>query len=320
MKLYPNNIAQVITQVKNGIIKGLLLYGPDKGMINDLCNQLSSKLSFPDTIYEYEAPALNSLLNNKSFFAAKELIKFTEVPATINAEAKEILLKDNLHFPIFVADELATTSSLRKFFETENCLAIIACYPDEEKSVRQIIAGKISSEGKMINGEAMNYLLHHLHGDRLLIHNELNKLLAFTHDHKEITLKDCQQVISLDSQPVADLLCIYYAKEQYAQFFIELDKLLATNVPVVWVVRALSRFYTNLLTVKLLMADGELVDTCMSKLRPPIFFKYVAPFRELALKLSLNDVMRQLEKLTEAEIQAKTGGESEQLLQQLIFN
>ena len=71
--------------------------------------------------------------------------------------------------------------------------------------------------------------------------------------------------------------------------------------------------------VKLQELDGVGVETSMAKLRPPIFFKYSAAFKEIANKSSIKDVANMLNNLTKAEVEAKNGYSPESVMDNLFM-
>ena len=126
MKLYLSQIEQLLNLIAKGQIKALLLYGPDKGYIDRICAAIIKKFDLLQTSIEYpnlKAQSLDMLLNSQNFFAKKELIKIRSVTATIDKTLKTILSGDFFHFAAFIGDELPSSSTIRKFFETETNLA-----------------------------------------------------------------------------------------------------------------------------------------------------------------------------------------------------
>jgi len=319
MKYYPNNLDQIIEKARKKEISTIVLYGPDSGMVSEFVKKIAKSLSLKQNNHKFEtASGLFASLNNISFFSEKELIKVEYNSAKLDEETQNIITGSNIHLPVFVVDELPTSSSFRKFFEADKNSAIIACYPDDEKSIRQIIISKVTEAKKQLTPEALEFLMNKLHGDRLLIINELEKLLSYAGDDSKITMDHCAIISeSIESHP--DLLCIYFAKKKGDEYLKELNNLLENGISVIWIIRALARYYQNLLIVKFQELDGVGVETSMAKLRPPIFFKYSAAFKEIANKSSIKDVSNMLNNLTKAEVEAKNGYSPESVMDNLFI-
>ncbi len=320
MKFYISQIDLLVHKVGNGKIKALLLYGPDKGYIREICEVIARKFESITTSVEYQkvtATNLEMQLNTKNFFNKKELVKITSVTSTISPELKTILGNNFFHFPVFIADELPLNSTIRKFFETETYLASLACYHDDEQNIIKLILKKCSEAKKSIDNEALYYLKSHLKGDHQGILNEINKLLLFINKKGQITLADVENSISPNLIASGDDLCIYFAKKTLDKFLEELNKLLANNINEVLIIRTLIRYYINLYIVRTKIDNGDNVDNAIKFLSPPIFFKYIDDFKKAANNLTSQDILKTLSILQQAELDFKLKPLGFDLYQQL---
>lgn len=295
--------------MEKGSVKGVLLYGPDKGYISRICSSIIERFNLTTTNAEYKslsAGHLGMMLNSRNFFQQRELIKVSSVSAGLDKDLKEVLLSDFLHFAAFIADELPSTSSIRKFFETEGSLASIGCYNDDEQSTSRIIIQKLTEAKKTIDEEALTFLKSHLKGDSELISSEINKLITYADDSRHITLAEAEQVISKELVASGDEMCIYFAQKNLDKFLEEVRKLQAQNINEVLIIRALIRYYLNLYTVLARTENGQAVDEAVKSLSPPIFFKYVQDFKKNLERLTTCDTIMTLEVLSKAEAEFKT--------------
>lgn len=169
MKFYLSQVPQLFEKIEGRQVNALLLYGPDKGYIDKICKALIKKFNLLKTSIEYsdlKNYSLDTLANSQNFFMQKQLIKIRSVGESIDKPLKLALGKDFLHFLVFIADELSSNSSIRKFFETENNLASLACYHDDEQKITKIISQKLAANSKIIQEESVRYLTNNLSGDR----------------------------------------------------------------------------------------------------------------------------------------------------------
>ncbi|WP_341753763.1 DNA polymerase III subunit delta [Candidatus Tisiphia endosymbiont of Dioctria rufipes] len=308
MKLYLSQIIQLLDKVENGQIKALLLYGPDKGYIDKVCKTLVKKFDLLKTSIEYSEiknRSLETLVNTQNFFMQKQLIIVRSVGESIDKSLKLALGKDSLHFLVFIADELSAASSIRKFFETETYLASLACYHDDEHKITKIILQKCNSVGKVISEDTVNYLTARLKGDHQTLVNEINKLIYFTFDKDQITLDDALAVVSDDFTGNGDNLCVYFSSGNLDNFLQEFTKLKQQNINEVLIIRALIRYYLNLYTVLNKLAMGVNIDMAIKSLSPPIFYKYVPSFKQALNKVNLENCIKTLKHLEQAEIDYK---------------
>ncbi len=323
MKFTSLALPQLLSALKQGKIKGLVIYGPDKGMISFSCNAIAKSLEKNIETLTYQellTGGLDITLNNASLFGDSNIIKITNMPTSIDVNLKNILLAGPRHIPILIADELSPASSLRKFFETEEQFAALACYNEDENNIRKIVASKVVAGGRSISSDAIAYIAHHLIGDRYIIENELEKLLLFTYDKTNITLNDVEKVISASIVASPDMLCISFAKGDAKRYFTESARLLAENISIVWIIRALIRYYINLYIVSSMIEGGTSVETAISSLKPPIFFKYLQDFKAILSKTSKQKIIYILSELNKAEKESKSSSYSaENICDNLFF-
>lgn len=297
----------------------LLLYGPDKGMISFVYHELATKLSA--SIVTSDLQSLESSSNNFSFFSKKDILKIEpERTPTLTNVIKSILLDLNkVNLPVIICDELAPTIAIRKFFETEKSLISLACYPDDPRAIKLIISNMLKSYNKRISADALDYLSKQLFGDRMLIVNEIEKLITYSHNIEAIDYKLCKALIGDSLQNSADMMCIYHAQKSYENYYTEVTTILDSGISEVWVLRALGRFYGNLLKVKMLIMDGLTIDEAMSNLSPPIFFQYVPMFKAIVSQMHLCDIAELLQKFIELERKFKSGSHALELNSIFIF-
>lgn len=323
MKFYLDRLEQLFDKITSGAVKALLLYGPDKGYISHVYQELSRKHDFLKISTEYSKTTVLNLemqLNTPNFFHQRALIKITSVTPAINLELKSVLSSSFLHFPVFIADELTASSSMRQFFETAAGLGSIGCYYDDQLNIVKLVLKKCRQAGKKIDEQALTYLRANLTGDHFAVQNEINKLLFFTDCRLEVTLDDVQKVISNNLPASSDDLCNYFAQNNLDKFLEELAKLQQNNINQVLIIRALIRYYFNLYLVLTKTASGNSLDYAIKSLPVPVFFKYVGDFKKVASALTLHQVVKTLAILQQAESDFKFSSVGFDFYQQLWRN
>ncbi|MDF2965399.1 MAG: holA [Rickettsiaceae bacterium] len=323
MKIFPKKIDGHLKDIAQTKIKAVLIYGPDQGMVSSIVKKIINSIQgelVNLSFNEINDKRIKNHLSAQNLFGNKEILKITGCTNTLHEDAKQALLEEYDNFPIFIAEELTTSSSLRKFFEADSNLAIISCYPDEDVDLRQFTAQIISKAGKKLQKEALDYLCANLKGDRFVIEQELNKLIIYCNSQSEISLSDVEQVISPSFDASADLLCYNFASQNTEGYFNELNKLYNDNISPIWILRALIRFYSNLYMVKAALNDNVPIEVALKSAKPPIFFKYLPSFRKLVLQISITAIDKTLSILLEAESQSKTtGAYAENICEELFF-
>ena len=321
MKFYFSQINRLFELIASGKVKALLLYGPDKGYIDKICRHLVKKLNMLQTSIEYSdlnISSLEILLNSPNLFNQKELIRIRGVGNSIDKNLKVILNDNYINFPVFIGEDISSSSSFRKFFETEESLASLACYHDDEAKIEKIVLEKLAKCNKIIDKEALIYLKNHLKGDHELVSNEINKLIYFVHDKQEVTLNDIREVLSSEITANGSDLAMYFSQKDYVSFLKELDILKKQNINEVLMIRALIRHYLNLYIVLSKVKSGERVDSAIKSLSPPIFYQYINDFTKIANSLSLAECLKTLRILQQAEVDYKLNPAGFDLLQKLV--
>lgn len=323
MKFYSNQTQKIANSLKSGEINSALFYGPDNGLIEYSITEISKLLGLTRQNLSYEntdASEINSALNNQSLFAEKELIIVKNMASNPNAKIKELFEKNHHNILIIAAGELTPSSPVRKLFESEKNLGSVGCYNDDENSIEQIIRQKLSAEGKRIEADAMRYLKSQLHGDRFIIINELEKLICFALDKAEISLEDVESVISSPAGAAPDRLCLYFMLGSNKNFFKELDQAIANNIPSIWAIRAIIRYYINAYSALNNMKEGMDIEKAISSVPNQIFFKYKPAFKKAIASLDIPKILLALENLYEAEKEVKSGSsEYKELLLRCFF-
>jgi DNA polymerase-3 subunit delta len=306
MKLYVSQINILLSQINDNSTKALLLYGPDKGYIDKICKIIKKNFNLEQHIIEYSNIAsIDIILNEQNFFNARELVKIIDCKSTIDANLKKTLASNFLHFPIFIADELPSTSSLRKFFEIEKYLVSLACYHDNPSEIEKLILKYCNKASVKIDNEALLYLKNNLEGDHNLIISEIVKILYFVQDTKHISLEDAQTVVTTNIIANGDELCIYFAEKNYDKLIREFEKLKEQNINEVLILRALVRYYTNLYLAKIHIKNGKTIDEAVKLIYPPIFYKYIADFKKILSKNTIEQILDIMQILLNEEKQYK---------------
>jgi DNA polymerase-3 subunit delta len=78
---------------------------------------------------------------------------------------------------------------LRKLFESRAEAAAIGCYADSPKDLAEVIRSSLAAHRIAIAGDALDYLVDRLGGDRLVTRSELEKLALYAGDGGQVDLE-----------------------------------------------------------------------------------------------------------------------------------
>lgn len=310
MKYFASSLSELLQKIKSGSIKSLLIHGINHGFAKTVIEQIANKNNLIISefdIKEITASKLQLIANSTNFFKQKELIKITGIKGTLSKEIQKCITENNFeHFICFYSEESLPASGIRSFFEKSQDIASIGCYYENEDTIAKIILRQCKKYNKNIEEEALFYLKSHLKGDNQIIKSELEKIFSFTHDKSHINKEDVLSTLSADLLASGDEMCIYFAKKEAENFLKEIEKLKEQNKNEVLMIRALIRYYLNIYIVASKIEDGENIDIAVKSLYPPIFFKYLADFKQIIRTHTSKDAIRCLKHLQQAEINYKS--------------
>jgi DNA polymerase-3 subunit delta len=329
MKINPRSIDRFLNNQEFKKFKAILLYGNNIGLVQQYIDLISKKISEGEDAdklkFKYadiarEPELLLNEIKTTSFFGSKKIILISEISSKIPKQLEKILLeeKNSDVVVIFYGSQLVPRDNIRKFFETSQELAIIACYLEEAQSLERKIFSKLQEAGVQIeNPQAIKYIASNMSGDSASIETELDKLISFHNAGNKISNKDIKNIISkVNSDPDADKYISFLVQEIFLSAEAELEKLILSGVQLSFIVRALSRYFTKLYLAHGLLADGVSESEVPSKLKPPIFFKNIPTFKIAMKKYSASKVIEILEALLFLEIKIKS---NESGLAKIIF-
>lgn len=324
MKVNSNNLSKFYQDLSNGKVSAVLLFGSEYGVAQQIYQAIIKKISNLVKSVDYNnlsQGGLGMMLNSSNFFGEKEVIKIVDTTSSLNANIKEVLESDFNNFAIFMANDLPPSSSIRKYFEQSTRFYAIGCYALGAVQLRKFITEKLAKSNINYSPDVIAYLEKALQDDDLnIVGQELDKLICYAANDSVINLESASDLISsrLNSSP--DMLCIYHANSSAREYFSELDRLLAEGVSVIWIIRALTRYYLNLYYAKQLLLQSNNLDSAIKVATPPIFFKYQPEFRKILAKITLSEIVGNLKNLHKAEYLCKQSATyPENICKQLFF-
>tara|TARA_Y100001958_G_C21193211_1_gene521023 strand:- start:431 stop:1417 length:987 start_codon:yes stop_codon:yes gene_type:complete len=187
----------------------ILFYGENIGLKNYFKNlfkktDIYESLNFnQDEIIKNKNLIINEV-SNISLFGKKKIIFIDQVNDKFLDIAKEVsgIISENKI--IFFSEILDKKSKVRNFFEKyENCAAV-ACYPDNELTIKKIILERLRGfEG--LSTQNLNLIIDSCKLDRVKLNNELEKIISFFQDKKIVTEK-LQSLLNIASNEDFNLL------------------------------------------------------------------------------------------------------------------
>ena len=193
-------------------------------------------------------------------------------------------------------------SKIRNHFESSKNLGLVPCYPDNQIGIRKIIIDKLKGfDG--LSPENINLIVDNSNLDRTKLNNELEKILIFFHNKKIETEK---LEIILDTKTNDDFNIL--RDKALCGIKKETNKLLSETV----FESEKSNFYINAINQRLnklldLFSFKEKnLESAMSKLKPPVFWKDKENFIAQAKKWNISKIKFFLKETYNLEIEIKS--------------
>ena len=206
---------------------------------------------------------------------------------------------------------LTPRSALRALAETEDCLAALPCYMDNEAALEGLVESAARARGLGVEREALDWIVERLGGDRGQSRSEVDKLLLYKEGDgsKTVTLDDAIAVLGDTAAIGIDNVIAATFDGELVALDRALDRVFSEGGNPVQLVRALQRHADQLHLVAGHAAKGGTLEAAMFKARGlprggPVrqrFERHVRAWPLARLSAALQVIL-------EAEIQCKTTG------------
>ena len=304
-----------------------LVYGENLGLKDDIKSAV--KIHFKDyeqiSFNQDEIIRNNKLLNeqiyNVSLFSKKKIIFLNEISDKIRDLLIEFIEKPNLDVKIFLfAQNLEKKSLIRRLFEKEKKLGIVACYQDNERTLADYIRKKLEGYNGLTQ-QIVNFIINNSGLDRKTISNEIDKIKSLFLD-KKIKIEKLPELLNnnnnLDFNDVRDS-CLEGNREK-----------LNNNLSNVIFQNENSYFYLSVLITrieKLIKLNDELkieksLERAIDKIKPPVFWKDKPIFLKQIRIWNKKKLIDAKKMLFDTEINIKKNGNSNNtiLIKNLVIN
>jgi len=301
-------------------VTAVLIFGPDRGLIRERAAALLAahveNISDPFAVSELtskdvreDGARLPDEANALSMMGGNRAVWVKDATDAVAGAFADLLAGDPIaNLVVVEAGELTTRSKLRKDFESHNRAAAIGCYADDRASVQSMLNASFSQAGIRVAPDAMNYLADRLGNDRLVSRQEIEKLILFAGDQRELSLNDIIAAIGDNAlHPVDEV--VYRAMEgDTAALDSALQGAIQEGAAAVQILRAAQSHLQRLHLVTAKIAKGMPADRAVQELRPPVFYKFKSRFQNQSTRWRPALINRAMEILLEAEGNCKKTG------------
>ena len=314
-------IEKNINSIKENVI---LFYGENYGIKKDFREKIrknnkdSEFLLFDQKDIIENSSILYNELYNTSLFEKNKILFIENVNDRILDVIQDVHLNlDNQKIYLF-SDILEKKSKLRNFFEKSDKCAVIPCYIDNEVTIKNLILEKLKGYDGL-TAYNLNLILNHVSLDRIKLNNEIEKIIAYFIDKK---LKTRELSILLDVNLIDDFN--FLKDEALSGNKEKTNDLLSDTVlddeKAIYYLTLINQRLNKLYQIK--KSKDLNLETAISKLKPPIFWKDKPRLMMQAKKWDEKRLKRVLEKTYNIEKMIKTNSflNKQIILKELVIN
>lgn len=259
-------------------------------------------------------------IKNKSLFSSSKIIFINQANDKFFNILEEIIkyLKDDKLY-IF-ADNLDKRSKLRSFYEKNKDLGVVACYNDNEITIKKIITNKLR-EFKGLSPYILNYIVQNTSLDRNKVNNEIEKIISCFAD-KVLDLSKLDLLLNIRTSDDFNIL----KDEALKGNKIMTNKLLADTVfeteSAIYYLNSINQRINKLKEIENMKDKNSNIEVLISNLKPPVFWKDKPTLLEQSRTWSKNKILVALEKTYAVEIKLKSNStiNKELLIKNLIVD
>jgi len=308
--------------------KFFLLYGKNEGLKNEIIQSLFLK-DFEGQIDKYDdiefvkntEIIINDLLN-KSFFESKKILIISRTSDKIIKTIEKIEEREMSDIKIiFKSGILEKRSKLRSYFEKNSNLVTIPFYEDDVRSLTSVIIAFINKHKIKLSRESINLLVNRASGDRENLKIELDKILNYSHSNNKIEFEHIQKLTNLaENYGVNELAdsCLGRNRKNISKILNENNY---SDDDCILILRTLLAKSKRLLTIIKKYKETENLDSAISNMRPPIFWKEKESVKKQAITWKIDELKSRIYKINEIEFLIKSNsGKSLNLVSDFIVN
>lgn len=280
----------------NPDIKGFLVYGGNEGLIAEyvrgLIATVSKDLYDPFCVAYLNGSDINADVgilsaeyNSQSLMGGRRVVVVKDADNNLTKHLSNLFenqVSDTLL--VIYSSSLNKKSSLLAWAVKEENFGVIACYEDRDESIFATARTKFIEAGITINNEALQLLCARLSADRKTNLGEINKLITYLGDKKNVTLDDIRNAIADQSSSSGEDICYFAAGGYTEKALAALQRSINEGEEPISIVRTLTYHFHKLLGCMAWVEKGETIDEAVSKLVPKLIYYRVSGFkRQLAI-------------------------------------
>jgi len=308
---------QLINSINSESFQSFLIYGPNEGLVREIID-----IIFKNFAGEMECEKVNingeqlddsiSLLNDEissiSLFSKKKFIVLEstkEKHVSIIEDSLALDFKDTCM--IVKQDNLTKSSKIRKLYETSKNHFCLACYDDDIKALSSLLEKFQKEHSITFDSDVKSFLLNNLSNDRMVIKNELEKiLLSLSKDDRKLDIEKLRYILHdsayTDFQQINNSI-LFGSTEKGSK---SLEKLFNLGTNPVVILKSFNNYIMRIRLTQVELSKGKQFDEAIKVLRPPVFWKEKSDFKRHCLMWPANVIENIINEVLSSEIKCMT--------------
>ena len=304
-----------------------LVYGENIGMKDDIKNQIKSHLKDyeqinlnQDEIIKNEK-ILNEHIYNTSLFSKKKIIFINEISDKFKDIICTVIEKSKTDLKLFLfAQNLEKKSVLRKMFEKEKSLGVVACYQDNERSLDDYVRKNLQGYNGL-SQQIINFLIKNSGLDRKTLLHEIEKIKLLFLD-KKIQIDKLPELLNNNNNLEFNHIRDYCLGAERENLNKSLGSMIFQNENSFFYLSVLSNRIEKLINVYNEFEKEKNLEIAIDKVKPPIFWKEKPSFHKQFKRWNIQKLQEAKKILFNTELQIKKNVNSNNslLIKNLIIN
>lgn len=222
---------------------------------------------------------------------------------------------------LLTASYLKPTSKLRKLFEAEKTLLVLACFAPKVADIKENIRTHLAKDKMRIQPEALDYFANFLLPQPYLLASEIEKCILYLYPAKDITLNALKAILGQSSLRFEEDALLHLLSGNLAAVMAVYQRDHGTTQDVVGFLRRLSYTLLRLYTVQLARERGASLEDAGKKVSPPFFPFFLRSIQSVLSKWSARQLFTLFQKIIDLEHMCKKNFTfAETLLFQSLFS
>lgn len=320
MKISSYQIESYIQNIDKAKIAAALVFGPESSIVSfnsqAIAKKIVADLADPFLVvhlskerFAQEPSCLADEFYSFSMLGGRKLIWIKDVDANVSAAFKALFGQKDLaqkseNFILVQGGDLEKSNAVRKLAEENQAFAAIACYEDDEKTIKKFIENELKKNGFEPDAESIEYLYEKLGRNRQIIISEIAKIALYL-DGDEINPDLVERAIGNQATISVNEFVESFATQNLSQALLQADYLQKNGFEAITLIRYLSNYVQKLYQAKTAIdIDKTSFDEAVKIQR--LFFKAEAEFRKHLKNITREVLILWLLELEKVELKIKT--------------